>query len=78
MAQHVGKIDAAALLGVGGALIRRAGTKPRRSDGTQPSELEWLFRLANEPRRLPRRYLIDSLIFVACAIQQRTARKSYA
>jgi N-acetylglucosaminyldiphosphoundecaprenol N-acetyl-beta-D-mannosaminyltransferase len=78
MAQHVGRIQAAALLGVGAAFDFVSGSKPRAPLWMQRSGLEWLFRLMTEPRRLARRYLVYNSIFVARALQQLAGWKSYA
>jgi N-acetylglucosaminyldiphosphoundecaprenol N-acetyl-beta-D-mannosaminyltransferase len=77
MAEHVGKIHAAALLGVGAAFDFCAGTKPRAPRWMQQSGLEWVFRLASEPRRLAHRYLIDNSIFLALAARHFVGFKSY-
>lgn len=45
------------LVGVGAAFDFLAGTKPQAPAWMQRFGLEWLFRLATEPRRLWRRYL---------------------
>jgi N-acetylglucosaminyldiphosphoundecaprenol N-acetyl-beta-D-mannosaminyltransferase len=76
--QHVGKVQAAALLGVGAAFDFVAGTKPRAPLWMQRSGLEWLFRLITEPRRLAYRYLVYNSIFVVRALQQLAGWKSYA
>ena len=76
--QHVGKIQAAALLGVGAAFDFVAGIKPRAPLWMQRSGLEWLFRLMIEPRRLAHRYLVYNSIFVVRALQQVAGWKSYA
>ena len=76
--QHVGKIEAAALLGVGAAFDFVAGTKPRAPLWMQRLGLEWLFRLVTEPRRLAHRYLVYNTIFVVRAAQQISGWKSYA
>jgi N-acetylglucosaminyldiphosphoundecaprenol N-acetyl-beta-D-mannosaminyltransferase len=78
MAAHVGRIEAAALLGVGAAFDFHAGTTPRAPLWMQRSGVEWLFRLATEPRRLARRYLIDNTIFVTNALRQAAGLKTYA
>jgi N-acetylglucosaminyldiphosphoundecaprenol N-acetyl-beta-D-mannosaminyltransferase len=78
MAQHVGKIQATALLGVGAAFDFVAETTPRAPPWMRRSGLEWLFRLLTEPRRLAHRYLIYNSIFVARALQQISGWKSYA
>ena len=75
---YLGKIDATALIGVGAAFDFHAGTKARAPAWMQRSGLEWLFRLACEPRRLARRYLVDNALFLGFALQQVTGLKSYA
>lgn len=77
MAAHVGRIDAAALIGVGAAFDFHAGTTPRAPRWMQRSGLEWLFRLISEPRRLAHRYLIDNTIFVVHTLQQLTGLKTH-
>jgi N-acetylglucosaminyldiphosphoundecaprenol N-acetyl-beta-D-mannosaminyltransferase len=57
MAEHVGRVGAPVLVGVGAAFDFLAGTKKQAPRWMQHSGLEWLFRLASEPRRLWRRYL---------------------
>lgn len=78
IASHVGRIHATALLGVGAAFDFHAGAKARAPTWMQRSGLEWLFRLASEPKRLAHRYLIDNSVFVACALRQIVGWKSYA
>ena len=48
-------------LGCGGALTMVAGMVPRAPQWVQVLGVEWLHRLAKEPRRLARRYLVDDL-----------------
>jgi N-acetylglucosaminyldiphosphoundecaprenol N-acetyl-beta-D-mannosaminyltransferase len=78
MALHVGKIHAAALLGVGAAFDFVSGAKPRAPLWMQRSGLEWLFRLMTEPRRLAPRYLVIISIFMVRASQQLTGWRFYA
>jgi len=52
------------MLGVGAAFDFLAGTKRQAPDLIQSLGLEWLFRLATEPRRLWRRYLYNNPRFV--------------
>lgn len=47
------------ILCVGAAFDLIAGTKPQAPKWMQRMGLEWLFRLASEPRRLGRRYCVD-------------------
>ena len=78
IASHVGRIDAAALIGIGAAFDFHAGTKPRAPRWMQRSGFEWFFRLVTEPRRLAHRYLVDNSIFVGHAFRQLAGSKSYA
>jgi N-acetylglucosaminyldiphosphoundecaprenol N-acetyl-beta-D-mannosaminyltransferase len=64
MASHAGRLHAPALLGVGAAFDIHAGTLRQAPRWVQRSGLEWLFRLAVEPRRLWRRYLTNNPRFV--------------
>jgi N-acetylglucosaminyldiphosphoundecaprenol N-acetyl-beta-D-mannosaminyltransferase len=41
----------------------------------QRNGLEWLFRLASEPRRLARRYLLYNPLFVWLVLQQALGRQ---
>jgi N-acetylglucosaminyldiphosphoundecaprenol N-acetyl-beta-D-mannosaminyltransferase len=53
-----------AMLGVGAAFDFLAGRKRQAPSWMQRRGLEWLFRLATEPRRLWRRYLIGNTRFL--------------
>ena len=50
-----------------------AGVHRRAPDWMQRSGLEWAHRLAREPRRLMRRYLVDDAPFAVQAISPLTA-----
>ena len=63
VAAHLGKIDAA-MVAVGAAFDFHARTIPQAPRILQDYGLEWLFRLAIEPLRLWRRYLILNPLFV--------------
>lgn len=52
-------------LGCGAAIAFAAGTVPRAPGWMRQTGLEWAFRLAGEPGRLARRYLVDDLPFAA-------------
>ena len=64
MARYVGRLRVPVLIGVGAAFDMHAGVKKQAPRWMQRSGLEWLFRLATEPRRLGRRYLINNPWFV--------------
>jgi N-acetylglucosaminyldiphosphoundecaprenol N-acetyl-beta-D-mannosaminyltransferase len=78
MLSHVGRIQASALLGVGAAFVFHSGAKPRAPGWMQRNGIEWLFRLASEPGRLGRRYVIDNAVFLAHGIRQLTGLRTYA
>lgn len=63
MSEHRGRLPCA-LLGVGAAFDFLAGAKRQAPRWMQGSGLEWLFRLASEPRRLWRRYLFGNPRFL--------------
>jgi len=65
-----------ALVGVGAAFDFLAGAKPQAPAWMQRAGLEWLFRLACEPRRLWRRYLWNNPRFALhMALQIARARR---
>jgi N-acetylglucosaminyldiphosphoundecaprenol N-acetyl-beta-D-mannosaminyltransferase len=64
MAAHRGRV-CAVMLGVGAAFDFLGGSKPQAPRWMQRAGLEWLFRLAKEPRRLWRRYAYHNPRFVA-------------
>jgi N-acetylglucosaminyldiphosphoundecaprenol N-acetyl-beta-D-mannosaminyltransferase len=63
MAGMRGRIPAV-MIGVGAAFDFLAGAKRQAPQWMQGAGLEWLFRLAAEPRRLWRRYLRNNPRFV--------------
>ena len=60
----------AVMLAVGAAFDFLAGTKPQAPRWMMRSGLEWLFRLATEPKRLFSRYLQSNPHFVYLALLQ--------
>jgi hypothetical protein len=58
------------MIGVGAAFDFLAGRKKQAPKWMQRFGLEWLFRLAHEPRRLFRRYVYHNPRFVALAFLQ--------
>jgi N-acetylglucosaminyldiphosphoundecaprenol N-acetyl-beta-D-mannosaminyltransferase len=61
-------------LGVGGSFDHVSGLARRAPAPFRRAGLEWLYRLAREPRRLWRRYLIGNTLFV-WLIAKQTAKK---
>lgn len=68
-------IDVRAILTVGAAFDFLAGVKPQAPDWIQDRGLEWAFRLASEPRRLWRRYLLGNPAFVAGLVVDAVRRR---
>lgn len=67
---HWLELGATVAIGVGGALDVLAGVQPRAPEVLQKLGLEWLFRLAHEPRRLWRRYLVTNSQFVFLLLRE--------
>jgi len=63
MAAMKGKVNAC-MVGIGGALPVMIGMQKRAPLWMQKFGLEWLFRLAQEPKRLFKRYLITNSLFL--------------
>lgn len=73
MAAMRGRIDAV-MLGVGGAFPLFAGMDSRAPRWLRDLSLEWSYRLAREPRRLWRRYLVTNSIFLWLLLRELAAR----
>lgn len=69
MAAHAGRVQAV-MVGVGAAFDFHAGTIARAPDWMRRHGLEWLHRLASEPRRLWKRYLVTNTLFIWGAARQ--------
>ncbi len=74
MQAHRGRIQAV-MVGVGAAFDYHAGTLRRAPRWMQKRGLEWVYRLAHEPRRLWRRYLVANSVFVVAALTQLLRRE---
>jgi N-acetylglucosaminyldiphosphoundecaprenol N-acetyl-beta-D-mannosaminyltransferase len=61
----------AAFVAVGAAFDFISGTKPQAPTWMQARGLEWVYRLAKEPRRLWRRYLVGNTLFVVDVLRDR-------
>ncbi len=67
--------DVPFVLGVGGAFDIAAGVTRRAPPWVARLGLEWAVRLAQEPRRLARRYLVEDLAFARLVGREFTARR---
>jgi exopolysaccharide biosynthesis WecB/TagA/CpsF family protein len=66
---------AAPLLCIGAYLDFAAGIVSRAPGWVRKSRTEWLYRLAQEPRRLASRYLVGNLTFLAAVAHEKWARR---
>ncbi len=69
MAQHVGRINAAALIGVGAAFDFHSGRIKWAPKWMRKMGIEWAYRLAKEPKRMWRRN-VNSFVFLAEVLGQ--------
>lgn len=70
MARMRNRLESPVLVGVGAAFDFHAGLVPQAPSWMQSIGLEWLYRLAQEPRRLWRRYLRYNPRFVIGFLRQ--------
>lgn len=63
IAQHRSAIEAKLIMGVGGSFDVISGKLKRAPKWMQQAKLEWLFRLLQEPKRLPRMMDIPRFMF---------------
>lgn len=71
MKENAAKLDANLLVGVGALFDFTAGAVRRAPGWVQRARLEWAYRLAQEPRRLARRYTVELVSFLAAVVVQR-------
>lgn len=73
--EHLDKLQARIIIGVGGAFEVTAGSIKRAPVFMQKSGLEWLYRFMKEPRRLFDRYFIEAPRFIPLLIKQWTGKE---
>ena len=78
MAAYLDKLPVKIMIGVGAAFDMHSGRIKQAPYWMQRSGLEWFFRLAQEPGRLWRRYLINNPLFVARMLAQFAGLKTYS
>ena len=74
LAQHLMPLGSAVAMGIGGALDVWAGRARRAPRLMQAIGLEWLYRLAHQPRRLRRQLTIPHFMAIVVAKRARDAR----
>ncbi|MDR7417468.1 MAG: WecB/TagA/CpsF family glycosyltransferase [Armatimonadota bacterium] len=67
---HWGRIAATVAVCCGAAIDFAAGVRARAPVWVQRLGFEWLWRLAHEPRRLWRRYLVDDAAFLGILLRE--------
>jgi len=77
MSTHRRRLKAPILIGVGAAFDFHAGIKAQAPRWMMHAGLEWLFRMAAEPRRLWRRYLFNNPRFVFLVALQMLGLRRY-
>ena len=65
------QLDAKVLIGVGGLFDYYSGRIPRAPLWMRKAGCEWIWRLAQEPRRLFARYVLGNPLFVCRALMDR-------
>uniref|UniRef100_Q07KW0 Glycosyl transferase, WecB/TagA/CpsF family n=1 Tax=Rhodopseudomonas palustris (strain BisA53) TaxID=316055 RepID=Q07KW0_RHOP5 len=75
MSRQLDRLDGPVLIGVGAAFDFLAGTKRQAPQWMQRAGLEWLYRLASEPRRLWRRYAVVVPTFASLGLLQIVGHK---
>lgn len=76
MVAHREELDRRVFIGIGAGLDIVAGRFREAPRWMTRTGLEWAFRLAQEPRRLARRYLVDDPAIFAWALRQRIRSRS--
>lgn len=78
MAAYLYKLPVTVMIGVGAAFDIHAGRVRQAPQWMRRNGLEWLFRLAQEPKRLWKRYLINNPLFVIRILAQFSRLKRYS
>lgn len=68
--EHLAELGVPVVMGVGGSFDVVAGLTRRAPRWMQQAGLEWLFRLAQEPRRMFKRYLYGNAAFVRLTVRE--------
>jgi N-acetylglucosaminyldiphosphoundecaprenol N-acetyl-beta-D-mannosaminyltransferase len=77
VAHHRALLNAPVLIAVGAAFDFITGRLPQAPSWMQRNGLEWLFRLAKEPRRLAYRYLVYNPLFILYILGQISGLRRY-
>ena len=75
LARHGRETGVPFVMGVGGSVDVIAGLTSRAPGLMQRAGLEWLYRLAQEPRRLVRRYVVTNARFLLMLVRELMTRR---
>lgn len=75
VARHLDELRVRACWCIGGLLDQMAGAVSYPPDWVRRGHVQWLYRLAVEPRRLWRRYLLGNPDFIGLVARQRLAQR---
>jgi N-acetylglucosaminyldiphosphoundecaprenol N-acetyl-beta-D-mannosaminyltransferase len=75
LAEHGRDLGVPLVMGVGGSIDIVAGRTRRAPRWMRSAGLEWLFRLAQEPRRLARRYAVTNVRFIGIVGKETVRRR---
>lgn len=76
LARHAGRLGVPVVAGVGGLFDFFAGAVDRSPKVMRTIGCEWMWRLAMEPRRMARRYLVGNAVFIARAMAERRRKRA--
>jgi N-acetylglucosaminyldiphosphoundecaprenol N-acetyl-beta-D-mannosaminyltransferase len=74
LARHLDALGVSFAMGVGGAFDVVAGVTRRAPAWMQRTGLEWFYRLAQEPRRMFKRYLVGNTRFILLTLRELVRR----
>jgi N-acetylglucosaminyldiphosphoundecaprenol N-acetyl-beta-D-mannosaminyltransferase len=77
MTEYLPRLDTTLMIGVGAAFDYHTGHLKDSPQWMKPLGLQWLHRLAQEPRRLWKRYLVNNPAFVSQAVLQLTGIRRF-
>jgi N-acetylglucosaminyldiphosphoundecaprenol N-acetyl-beta-D-mannosaminyltransferase len=78
MAEHSPQVPGSVMIGVGAAFDFHTGRVRQAPQWMRRNGLEWSYRLATEPRRLWRRYLVNNPLFVGLVLAQALGIRRYS
>ena len=77
MAKYLPRLETTLMIGVGAAFDYHTGRLKDSPQWLKPLGLQWLHRLAQEPRRLWKRYLLNNPAFISQAVLQLTGIRHF-